>query len=347
MSLLSGGQTEFFGLDIGTLGLRAIQLRGRGAQKSLVTYGQVNFAAPIGGGDAVADKQIVQQAIKTLLSQTGISTKNVTVNLPSQRVFITIVDIDKLEGTDMTKSLKYQAGSFIPTPLDKSKVDWVVLGPSPVDAKKVEVLLSSVTNEYIESRLEMVESGGLNVIGMEPDSIALTRSLVQTGTKTTQMILDIGYVSSDLILTVGDGPRLVRSIPTATSALIRSVSQNLGMDAKQAEQFIFKFGLSKDKLEGKIYNSIISAVESLMAEIDKSIKFFQERYANVKIEKIIVTGAASVIPELPLHIANHLTIDVEIGNAWRNINVPANRQNELLANSNHFGVAAGLAEREA
>ncbi len=346
MSILRGGQTDFFGLDIGTLGLRAVQLRGRGPNKDLVTYGQVGFSAPLSGSDNTADKQMVQQAIKQLLNQTGISAKDVAVNLPSQRVFTTLVDIEKSSDAELAKSLKYQAGSFIPTPLDKSKVDWTVLGPSAADQNKVEVLLTSITNDYIEARLEMIESAGLNVIAMEPDSMALTRSMIQSGATMAQIIVDIGYVSTDLIITIGESPRLSRSIPTATSAMIRTAIQNLGVDQNQAEQFIFKFGLGKDKLEGRVYGAIIPVVESLMAEIDKSIKFFGERYASSKIEKVIVTGAAAIIPELPLHIANHLTNEVEIGNAWRNISVPPSRQNELMAVSNHFGVAAGLAERQ-
>jgi Tfp pilus assembly PilM family ATPase len=83
-----------------------------------------------------------------------------------------------------------------------------------------------------------------------------------------------------------------------------------------------------------------------VTEIEKSIKFFMARYGETaKIERIIVTGAASVLPEFPLYIANKFGISAEIGNAWRNVTFPADRQNELLAVSNHFGVAAGLAER--
>jgi hypothetical protein len=46
-----------------------------------------------------------------------------------------------------------------------------------------------------------------------------------------------------------------------------------------------------------------------------------------------------------LFVANKFGVSVEIGNAWRNIAFPQERQNELLSLSNHFGVAAGLAER--
>jgi type IV pilus assembly protein PilM/plasmid segregation protein ParM len=121
--------------------------------------------------------------------------------------------------------------------------------------------------------------------------------------------------------------------------------QNLGVDDKQAQQFVFKFGLAKDKLEGQVANAISGTVEVLIAEIEKSIKFFQTRYTNLKLEKIIVTGGASTLPEFPLYIANKFAMNVEIGNAWRNVSFPDVKQSDLLAVSNHFGVASGLASR--
>jgi type IV pilus assembly protein PilM/plasmid segregation protein ParM len=137
----------------------------------------------------------------------------------------------------------------------------------------------------------------------------------------------------------------VRTLPTGTEAIVRAAAQNLSIDEKQAQQFVFKFGLGKDKLEGQVYNSIIGTVELIIGEIEKSIKFFNTRYQGVKVERVIVTGAASVLPEMPLYIANKFGLSVEIGNAWRNVTFPSSMQNELLAVSNHFGVAAGLAER--
>ncbi len=148
------------------------------------------------------------------------------------------------------------------------------------------------------------------------------------------------------MVSVNGVPRLARAIPTGMEAILKSASQNLSIDDKQAEQFIFKFGLAKDKLEGQIYHAIISTVDTLIAEIEKSIKFFQTRYSTLKVERIIVTGAAATLPEFPLYIANKFGINVEIGNAWRNVSFPASRQNELLTAANHFGIAAGLAQRE-
>lgn len=345
MAILSGGQTDFFGLDIGTLGLRAVQLRGAGPVKNLMHYGEVALDVPQVNADNSFDKQLFGQAVHQLLRQAGLTTKNVAVNIPSNRVFTAVVDVPKLAPAELEKTIRYQADSFIPTPLMRSKIDWVVIGDSP-QAGKVEVLLSSVPNNYIETRLRLVESAGLNVVAMEPDNIALARAITAPNAANAQLVIDIGSTTTDLVITIDGMPHLARSIPTGSQNIVRAASQNLGVDTAQAQQFVLKFGLGRDKLEAKVYNAIINIIDSLVGEIEKSIKFFSVRYGGTKLERIIVTGGASVLPELPLYIANKFGLNVEIGNAWRNINVPAERQNEVMTVSNHFAVAAGLAERE-
>jgi type IV pilus assembly protein PilM len=344
MGLLTG-VSSFFGLDIGTTAVRVVQLRGNGAVKSLVRYAYVPVDSRIVISDSKTDQQRLSQVIQELVEQAGLSTKNVAVGIPSQRVFTAVVDFDRLPPAELAKAIRYQADSLIPTPLEKSKMDWAIIGDSPKDKTKVEVLLTSVENDFVEQRLDMLESIGLEVIAFEPDNLALTRALIPAEATQAQMVLDMGSRNSDLVVTVNGAPRLTRSIPTGAEAVVRSAAQNLNIDDKQARQFVFKFGLSKDKLEGRIHEAIIGTVDVLTSEIDKSIKFFQSRYIDTPVTRIIVTGGASALPEFPLYLANKFAIEVEIGNAWRNVSFSPDRQNELLAVSNHFGVAAGLAER--
>ncbi len=340
MSLLSG-INDFFGLDIGTSAVRVVQLNGT----NLSRYGSIPIDPKLSASDAIPDQQKVAEIIKNLIAQAKVSSKNVAVGIPSNKVFATVVDMDRLPQHELEKTIRYQVENYIPMQLSEAKFDWALLGDSPKEKSKVEVLISSVNSKYVEQRLDMLESIGLNVIAFEPDSLALTRALTPANTVTAQMILDIGNEATDLIMTLFGMPRLIRSIPTGSSALIRAAIQNLNIDETQAKQFVFKFGLAEDKLEGQVYKAIIGTVDSLIGEVDKSIKFFTTRYSGVKIEKIIVSGGASVLPNFPVYLANKTGLNVEIGNAWRNVSIPSSRQNDLTAVANHFPVAAGLAER--
>lgn len=344
MSIISG-VSDFFGLDIGTTAVRLVQLSGGGPVKSLVRYGHVPIDTKISLSDAKSDMQKVAEIVRDLVIEAGVTSKNVAVGLPSQRVFSTVVDFDKLSIDELAQNIKFQADSLIPTPLEESKIDWALLGDSPKDDSKVEILLSSVSNEYVESRLDLLESIGLNVIAFEPDSLALSRALIAEDSKAVQLVVDIGNMNTDLVISMNGAPHLTRSIPSGTDAIVKAASQGLSIDEQQASQFVFKFGLNKDKLEGQIHQAIIGTVELLMTDIEKSVKYFEARYSGKKIESVIVTGGASVLPEFPLYIANKLGIPVEIGNAWRNVSYSQDMQNDIMAVSNQISVAVGLAER--
>lgn len=345
MSSLFAGSAGFFGLDIGTTAIRLVELRGSGT-KSLVKYAYVPIDNKLSQSDSKGDQQKLAKAVEQLVKQSGVSTNNAAVGIPSSRVFTTVADIDRLPASDLAKAIPLQADSLIPTPLAESKIDWALIGDSPKDKTKQEILLTSVPNKFIEDRLDILESVGLNVIAFEPDNLAMARALA-INDATPQLLLDVGHRSTDLVVVMNGIPHLTRSIPTGVEAIIRSAIQNLNIDEKQAEQFVFKFGLSKEKLEGQVFQAVTGTVDLLVSEIEKSIKFFQTRYSTAKIERIVVTGGASVIPEFPLYLANKFNLNVEIGNAWRNVSFSKDRQNELLAISNQFGIAVGLAERNA
>ncbi len=344
MSLLTG-VSDFFGLDIGTSAVRLVELRGGGPVKQLVRFGYVPIDIKLSMSDSKPDQQKVAQIIKDLLVQARILSKNVVVGIPSQRVFTTLVDVDKLSEAELAKSIKFQADSIIPTPVSESKIDWAIVGDSPKEQGKAEVLLTSVPNDYIEGRLDLLESIGLNVIAFEPDNLALSRALLAPDAVNPQMVIDVGQNSTDIVIVANGAPRLTRSIPTGASAIVRAAVQNLNIDEQQAHQFVYKFGLGKERLEGQIYNAVITTVDILMGEIDKSIKFFMNRY-QVGLERIVVSGAGAVIPEMPAYIANKTGLNVEIGNSWRNINVGSAQQADLMSLSPYFGVASGLAERQ-
>jgi type IV pilus assembly protein PilM len=346
MSSFLNGSSDFFGLDIGTTALRLVELRGTGSPKTLVKYAYVPLESSISLSDSKSDQQKLAETVSQLVAQAHVTSRNVAVGIPSSRVFTTVADVDRLPSNELAKAIRYQADSLIPTPLAESKVDWALIGDSPSDKTKQEILLSSVPNAFVESRLDMLESIGLNVIAFEPDNLAMARALVPPETSAAQLLLDVGRKTTDLVVTLNGVPHLTRSIPTGVEAVVRAAMQNLNIDEKQAEQFVYKFGLSKDKLDGQVYQAVSGTVDLLTSEIEKSIKFFRTRYSTSNIERVIVTGGASVIPEFPLHLANKFGLNVEIGNAWRNVTFARDRQNELLTISNQFSVAVGLAERQ-
>jgi type IV pilus assembly protein PilM len=225
MSSIFSGISDFFSLDIGTTAARIVQLKGNGPSKALVKYAYVPIEPKLAMSDAKADQQQVAQIIGQLVKQARVSTNNVAVGLPSNKVFSTIADIDRLNGRELAKTMPFQADALIPTPLAESKIDWALIGDSPVDKTKQEILLTSVPNKYVEERLDSLESIGLNVIAFEPDNLALARSMIGEDTQ-TQLIIDVGHRATDIIVVMGNVPHLLRSVPTGILMLTKNKPNN-------------------------------------------------------------------------------------------------------------------------
>ncbi|MCL1876577.1 pilus assembly protein PilM [Candidatus Saccharibacteria bacterium] len=336
---------SFFALDIGTTAVRVVELAHSGHGWDLKRYGSQPIDTKTSESSSEQDKKVLGEAIISVMNQAGIKTKDVAIGIPSQRMFASVIEVPNVSKAELNATIKYQAENYVPMKIDEAKIDWAVIGTSPNDPQKAEVLIASVLNQFTESRMDLLEGIGLNIVAIEPDSLALTRALLPDGVQDGRLILDIGDNATDLVMTIGTAPRLVRSIPIGFSSLVRASKQNLNIDPQQAQQLILKFGVGQDKLEGQLFRAINATLEQLMAEIQKSLKFFATKYANVGVGAILASGYAAVIPDLLNMVSQRTGVTGQIATPWQHVNVPVTDQAQIAPISSQFAVVVGLAER--
>ncbi len=336
---------DYFALDIGTTAVRVVQLKGGNGSWSLERFASVPVDIRVSGSDSLDDQRKLGEIITTAIGQSGIKSKDVIVGVPSNKMFATVIDVPDMPASELAATIKYQAEQYIPMSIDEAKVDWAVLGKSLNDQTKVEVMLASVANSFSESRMDLVEGLGLNVVAIEPDSIALTRALLPVGVKDARLIVEISDFSTDIVMTYADAPRLIRTLPTGLQTMVKATAQNLNIQGPQAAQFVMKFGMQPDKLEGQVVRSLSATVDQFISEIVKSIKFFQTRYPRIPVGGMIVSEYGVTVPGLAAYIANKVGLPVELGNPWQKVSVSSNMRASMQDYSAQFAVVLGLAER--
>lgn len=345
MTILKG-VGDFFALDIGTNAVRVVQLSSSGPDSwSLQHYGYAPLDEKTSASGSAEAQRRLGEVIMTAVGQSGIKVKNVVIGLPSNKTFTTVIDIPTMPESELRSTIKYQIDQYIPMAINESKVDWALLGQSLHDPKQQEVLLASTSNTYSEERLEFIESLGLNVIAAEPDPLAMIRSLLPSGITDARLIIDVGEQSTDLAITFGDSPRLVRTIPTGLRSLIKAAVQNLNVQEDQARQFIIKFGLAPDRLEGQVYRAIEGTLDNFAAELVKSIKFFQTRYPNTPVGGILLSGFAAVVPQFGEYVTAKTGVPSSVANPWQKVAVAQSDQQKLGTVAAEFATVIGLAQR--
>jgi len=341
------GVGDFFALDIGTNAVRVAQLSSNSPDSwSLTHFGYAPLDEKVASSSSPEALRKLGEVIMTAVGQSGIKTKNVVVGLPSQKTFTTVIEVPLMPENELRNTIKYQVDQYIPMAVNEAKVDWALLGTSLHDPKMQEVLIASTANAYAEERLEFVESLGLNVIAAEPDPLAMIRSLLPAGVPDARLIIDVGEQSTDLAITFGDAPRLVRTIPTGLRTLIKAAVQNLNVQEDQARQFILKFGLAPDRLEGQVYRAIESTLEGFAVELVKSIKFFQTRYPNTPVGGVMLSGFGAVVPGFADYVGSKTGVQASMANPWQKVKVAQTDQQQLAPVAAEFATVIGLAQRK-
>ncbi len=346
MSILKG-VGDFFAMDIGTTSIRIVQLSGDATKGwSLQKYAYVPVDEKTIQDSSELGRKKFQDIITTAITQAGIRTKNIAIGLPADKTFTSVIETDNQEPKDLDKTIRYQLDQYIPMAVDEAKADYKVLGLSPNDPNKAEVLVSSTAKEYAEQTLEMIEGMGLNVVAMEPEPLAMARALMPMDSiGDARMIVDLGERTTDLVVVYQGAPRLVRSIPGGFDSLVKTVATSLSVREDQARQFVLKFGLAQDKIEGQVFKALDATLENFALELTKSVSFFQGKYVNVKVGGIVLSGFAEIIPFIAEYIEAKTDVPTMQGNPWQMVRVSSDQQQALVSVASEFAVAIGLAER--
>lgn len=345
MKLLHG-VGDFFSLDIGTNSMRIVQLSGNSQHGwTLQKFAYVPISPQLKEDSSELGKKRLGEAILGAVNQAGIKTKNIALGIPANKTFTSIVETGTLPEKELRKAFKYELDKYVPMAMNDAKADFIILGPSLNDPAKTEVLVSSIAKDYAEATMEMIEKTGLNIVAMEPEPLAMARSLNAPGAIDATVAVDYGENSTDLVVIFKDQPRLVRSIPGGFAVIVKAVANGLNVREDQARQFILKFGLDQNQVEGQVFKILNSYLDTFASELAKSVRFFQTKYVGGKVGNIVLSGYAAVIPAFASFIEAKTNIPSVNGNPWQFVRTTSEQQQSLASVASEFAVAIGLSER--
>lgn len=210
----------------------------------------------------------------------------------------------------------------------------------------IRVLVTAAPQNLVNRYMAIFKMAGLKLISLETESFALSRSLIGHD-QSTVLIVDIGSITSDLCVIKESVPILNRSIDIGGLSVSRAIADSLKIDLERAEQFKRDFGLgSSSGIDQKGVNkTIASALAPIINEIKYVLDLYQSQ-ENQLVEKIILTGGTSLLPNLDQYLQELFNKQVLIGNPWDRIIYPPELKPILDEIGSRLTVSIGLAMRD-
>lgn len=337
-----------FGLDIGATSIKLCWLEGR--KGAFILKAASISPIPQKGmmSESPLDEEEMAQAIAKAAKNAGVASKFVNVALPENQVYTKVLEMPVLSDRELASAIYWEAEQYIPVPLTNITLVWNVL-KRPTQAgqsEKMQVLMVGAPTVLINKYQKIIQMAGFEINGLETEIIATIRSLVLDDTFPTSLVVNIGAISTSFAIIRNGVMVFTYSMSIGGAAINRAIATDFGLTAEQAEEYKRVYGVSGKSLGGKIGKATEPILNSILAEIKKSISFYSQKYKDDSpIRQIILSGGTAKLPGIEIFFANNSGIETAISNPWK---VLSSQQipKEILDNASDYTIAVGLAMRD-
>jgi len=344
-------EPKIFGIDLSDLSIKVLQLEKNGDFHKIRCFSSFDIAPGNIEDGKIENKEKVIAVIKEAVSKSyprKLNTNKVICSLPESKAFLRMIKIPKMKEEEIGEAIKWEMEANIPLPIDQVYFDWQLLGQ---DAKNMQNILTvAVPKEVVDDSMEVLEKSGLDVYGLELESIATSRSLMSNefiGKNFASLIVDLGSQRTSFIMIVNGSPYFTSSIPFSSEGINDAISKAMNVDSKKAEEFKVHYGIENVNNDNPIFKATQSLLENLVSEVEKTLDFYREMFKDEaeKIEKIILCGGGANLKGLVPYLSKRLSKNIEIGNAWSNLNFGKNLPIINKESSVRYPTVIGLALR--
>ncbi|BCB95497.1 pilus assembly protein PilM [Dissulfurispira thermophila] len=312
------------GLDIGSAYIKAVQLNDTKTGYELVLFDMIPIQQGVIIDGMVEDKPALIASIKELLKKINVKKSDAVIGVSGHSsVVIKRITIPLMTEEELGASMKYEAEQYVPFDINDVEIDFQILGPRAEEDGQMDVVLVAVKKSVIKDYNDVVSQAGLEPIIMDVDSFALSNMYeVNYGIEERKNIalVNIGASTTNINILQNGVPVFTRDSAIGSSHHTDALEKEFGIHREDAEQL--KLGHSIEGISyGDVQLVINSASEEIYSELHMSFEYFKSSVAEEDIDKIILSGGASLIKGFSEAMADRLGIEVEVVNPFKNIKI--------------------------
>jgi type IV pilus assembly protein PilM len=359
---LESAPTSVVGVDIGSSSIKVVQLKKEKGIARLETYGEIALG-PYGGmsvGQATAlPAEKIVEALKDLFREVNVTTLSAGLSVPLRASLLRLIEIPKVDEKNIDQMITLEARKYIPVPINEVAIDWIAIpshefsdtqtssSPSAQGeikkVSKMEVLVVAIHKSIISSYEEITKKAGLKSVPLEIETFSASRAIMSNEISAVA-ILDLGATSSRLLIVDYGMARVSHVIGKGSQDITIALQKSLGLSFTEAEEAKRRLG-AIGQTEGGDLNSVINpTIEYIFYEAQKILLSYQKTHSR-PITKVFLTGGGAQLKGILPIAKKELEVEVELGNSFRKVQVPAIIERSLAENGSSFSVAVGLALR--
>ena len=346
MKLFTKKSKAVIGIDIGTHSIKLVGLSGTKANPVVDAWAVVPLPAGAFSENAIANADLVADALNDALVQSGSKAEAAAVAISSSHAITKVLSMpSNISEVDLEEQVSIEALHFIPYPIDEVNLDFEVIGKSEAGDDENDVLLVACRRSIVDDYIDLVESSELELNYVDIDTYALERVYREQNSlgalsDEPVALFDIGSSSSHLMVMDGTKVLYSRHQNFGSSQLIKLIRKEYGLSAEEAEGI-----LNSSQPPGDFLTAVQEPfVEMLRQEVSRALQFFYSSSSYSNIDSVVLSGACCALAGLAGDLEVKLRSKVSVLNPVANASVKS-RRDAIAAAAPSLSVAYGLSLR--
>lgn len=293
---LFGKKKNVIGVDIGSSSIKMVELKETKTGYKLINYGIIPIPSEVIVDGAIMDSSAIVEAIKSLLAEKKIKTKDAAISVSGHSVIIKKITLPAMTEAELEESIQWEAEQYIPFPISDVNMDFHILEMAS-GQPQMDVLIVAVKKDMINDYTAVMAEAGLNPVVVDVDSFALENMYCvnyDVMPEETVALVNMGANVININILKGGTSTLTRDVTVGGRQISNEIQKQLGVSFEDAE--LLKCGGEVSGVDLKKVKEIVkTASNTLVTEVQRSIDFYLSTAHEGRIDRVYLSGGSSKI----------------------------------------------------
>lgn len=317
------------GLDVGARWVRAAQVRREGQRwhlEAAARFPRLHAETPPDANEA--------SRIEEVLSRQGFHGHDVVLGAPTEKLMTDLLELPaRTPGTPFEQIMRAEVGRI--HRCDPAKLEvahWDLPASSRTAGKGTQVLAVACQHADAEAVLDVFESVGMNVVGLDAPSVAVARAcgpLLADVAARISVVLILEWTSATVVV-MHQGVAVYerRLKESGVRRLHETIRTQLHLEPAAVDHLLDEVGLagpSGDEANGVTADArvlIEAHLGVIVQEVRASLVYASHQYPEASVERLLLAGEGAGLPGVDRHLADRMRLEVRRASAAELVTSP-------------------------
>jgi type IV pilus assembly protein PilM len=338
------------GIDISSTSVKLLELSRSGGRYRVESYAVEPLPPNSVIEKNITDAQQVGEAIARAVKKSGTRTRTGACAVAGSAVITKVITMPaNLSEEELEGQIQIEADQYIPYALDEISLDFSILGPSPSDPGRIDVLLAASRSDNVDVRVAALEVAGIEAKIVDVEAFALENAVAllaaqggPVGDAHVIAVMDVGATASTLSVLEDAKIVYTREQLFGGRQLTDEIQRRYGLSYEEAGLAKRQGGLP-DNYEPEVLRPFM---ESMAQEVNRALQFFYSSSQVGTVDHVVLAGGCASMAGIDALVQSKVDIPTTVANPFASMTAAPRVRAEALANdAPALMIACGLALR--